>query len=486
MSKENTENKEGKENKDKDKPEKEKKTSNNNNLKITEWRYSDCLGEKIQIDKFTSNPENESFLVTNCIFSDNGDYQIVSDKGGRIIIFKRKEKRNSYAPKLEYHTEFQASEKDFDVHKSFEYSEEIKSLCPLPISDHNKLDILSASYRNIHLDRIYQKTTKIFDSNFPSKNSENSIKQGGIYIPKVKHTRPEVKQKTIQKFDYIHTTEINSVNVNSFNTNNFMSSDEYKILLWDINHDDEIYNLIDLDPGIDSTNENNNSEKITVSKYSPFNPSIFAYGTNKGNLNYCDLRTNSLAVKFTSTFKDENSNLSKTIFANQLLSVQDINFKQNNGFLMATRQYLSVNLWDNRKNNEPLFKFLLYEPIINKLSYLYQNNYLNDKFALSSDPNGKFLLTGGYNNMFHILDVDQRLNSQIVIDDTNEKTLNTNVIRKINSKGSCFYKKDDPSLQNLNFDKKITNLALSPVENFCMLACLNCIYTYSGSISSKK
>ena len=53
---------------------------------------------------------------------------------------------------------------------------------------------------------------------------------------------------------------------------------------------------------------------------------------------------------------------------------------------------------------------------------LYQNNYINDKFSLSTDNTGKFILTGGYNNMFHVIDTEQRLNTQIVIDDTNEKT----------------------------------------------------------------
>lgn len=141
---------------------------------------------------------------------------------------------------------------------------------------------------------------------------------------------------------------------------------------------------------------------------------------------------------------------------------------------------------DQRKNNEPLFKFLLYEPIINKLSYLYQNDYFKDKFTLCNDPEGKFILTGGYNNMFHVLDIEQKLNSQIILDDTNEKSLNTNIIRKVNSKGSCFYKKDEPDLSNINFDKKITSVALSPVENFAMLACLNCIYTYNGNVTKSK
>jgi len=156
-----------------------------------------------------------------------------------------------------------------------------------------------------------------------------------------------------------------------------------------------------------------------------------------------------------------------------------------NDNMVTTRHYLSLNYWDLRNLGSPSNKFLLYEPIITKLSYLYQNNYMSDKFSLSSDPTGKVIITGGYNNMFHIIDADQKLNTQIIIDENNEKIMNTNVIRKINSKGSCFYKKDDPSLTNINFDKRILYQTYSPVENFCHLILLNCIYSYTGALAKK-
>lgn len=84
--------------------------------------------------------------------------------------------------------------------------------------------------------------------------------------------------------------------------------------------------------------------------------------------------------------------------------------------------------------------------------------------------------------MFHIIDIEQRLNTQIVIDESNTSVMNTNVIRKINQKGSCYYKKDDPSIKNINFDKKILHQAFSPVGNFILLIVLNCIYSYTGKL----
>lgn len=447
----------------------------NEELKIMEWRYSQFLGEKLSYEQIKNDLENESFLVTNCKFSADGVNCIVSDKGGRVIFFKRGEVKGNKSPKLDYYYEYAAQEKEFDVHKSIEYNEEVRAMTILPTTTSTKIDIMTAGYRTIKIDRIYKDRIKSYEKQLPSSN-------GKLQIPKVSSVKNEVRHKNKKILKSIHCNEINSLSDNKTNLNNFISADEFKIFLWDLNVPDEVFNIVDIDPSM----EIDNAEKITKSIFSDHNPSLFAYGTSKGNIRYCDLRTSSDHLSFSKNLSDENSNLNKTIFANSLLSVHDINMSLSNHYSIATRHYLSVNLWDIRKQNEPSAKFLIYEPIINKLSYLYQNNYLNDKFSLSADSEGKYILTGGYNNMFHVLDIEQRLNTQIIIDDSNEKLMNTNVIRKINSKGSCFYKKDDPTLNNINFDKKILHQAYSPVDNFSMLIVYNCIYTYHGSITKKE
>lgn len=157
----------------------------------------------------------------------------------------------------------------------------------------------------------------------------------------------------------------------------------------------------------------------------------------------------------------------------------------NSNYSFITRHYFSVNLWDIRKQTAPSSKVLLYEPNIKKLPFLYSNCYLKDRFSLSTDSTGNYALTGGYNNMFHIVDVNERLNSQIIIDDKNEKILNMNVIRKINSKGSCFYGEKDKEIK-INYDNKITCHDFSPIDNHIILGVQNCIYTYTGNIIIRK
>ena len=450
----------------KEKKEKKAKKKGNSNLKIMEWRFNQFLGEKLTYQQIKEDPENESFLVTDIKFSGDGENVAVSDKGGRVIIFKKTDSKKGI-PKLEYYYEFPAQEKDFDAQRSIEYTEEIKALEIMPSSNYKKIDILTAGYRTIKLDRIYQDQIPKFED----------IEKDDI-IPKFISSTPEVKNTTKKQFLSNNSGEINSLSVNKENPCNFISSDEYKVYLWDINYSQkDLYTPVDIDP----MNESTTAERITKSAYIDYDPHIFIYGTSNGNIRVCDLRIGSEQLKFETTYKDEKSDMNSAI-ANSLLSVHDISTVLSNKYSFATRHYFSINLWDMRKQNSPTCKFLTYEPIINKLSYLYQNNYINDKFSLSTDNTGKFILTGGYNNMFHVIDTEQRLNTQIVIDDSNEKTMNNNVIRKINAKGSCFYKKDDQSINNINFDKKITHQIYSPIENYSLLIVYNCIYSYSGRV----
>ena len=68
---------------------KESKSRSNNNLAIMEWRFNQFLGERLTYEEIRNDPENETFLVTDIKFTLDGSHVIVSDKGGRAIIFKK-------------------------------------------------------------------------------------------------------------------------------------------------------------------------------------------------------------------------------------------------------------------------------------------------------------------------------------------------------------------------------------------------------------
>ena len=468
-------------------------TPNKNEIKIIEWRFNQYLGEKLSEEEIRDE-ENQSYIITDIKTSDRGDIVVAGEKGGRIILFQKAQKspKNKAFSKLQYFYEYSAYDKDFDVHKSTEYSEAVRCLSVLPTYSQDKIDILSCSYRTIKLNRVYNYKQKLFtnDDYFYERNSTGDKP---ITIPKLRSIKYDLKAKNKINITLYNSNELNSLSYNKQFTNQFLTSDDNKILLWDMNHINDPYCIVDLEES--STNSiEEYSEKVTKSLISDSNPNIISYGTNYGSIQLLDTRTSSDFLKYSTSFVDEflnitNSgfNLTKTIFSSQVMAVHDLNFSLNDENLFASRHYLSVNIWDKRNNKSPVSRFLVYEPVISKLSYLYLNNYLlNDKFSLSADKTGRYIATGRYNNMFHVFDIEQRLNTQITVDSSNEKNMNTNIIRKINSKGSCYYKKDDPAWENINFKKKIGKICYSPVDNYLVFPTENCINTYNGNVITKK
>jgi serine/threonine-protein phosphatase 2A regulatory subunit B len=472
-------------------------------IKILEWRYNQFLGERLTESEMKDD-ENQSYIISEMKMNESGEYLVVGDHGGRIIIFQRGEsKKNKILPRLTYFYEYSAFDRDFDVHKSSEYSEMVRGLAILPSQYLDKVDILSCGYRTIKLHRLYNSKIKMFsvdDLEYDRDQSQNLNGQkfydnsSNLIVPKLRSVKRDLNSKLKKTIKIENSTEINSLSYNNIFKNQFISSDESKILLWDINHTDQAFNIIDIESDTSDFTCENYNEKITKSIIHPRNPHLISYSTNYGQIKICDLRSSSDLIKTSSKFLDEfrnitNSsfNLTKTIFSSQIMSVHDINFSLSNENLFVSRHSLSINIWDQRKPQEPCIKFLVFEPILSKLSQLYTKNYLaNDKFSISTDPSGKYILTGGYNNMFHVFDVEQKLNQQIQIDCENEKIMNTNIIRKINLKGSCYYKKEDPKFDNIDFNKKILKHTFSPKENFINLSVLNCIYCYNGNYIKKE
>jgi hypothetical protein len=457
------------------------KTEEKPSLVITEWKHSQTLGKYIPVDDYLKDKSNDNLRINNFKLSHDSKFFIVSQIDGQITVYRKNDEINE-EPTLEHFYQYQAQEKEFDFHKSCELSKAVRAF-DIVHSDDDHIDILSSNYRNIKYDRI-KVNSKFYEYDTDTDSTLFTLEEH--YIPKVKSVNLKKKHKTKRRYKLAHTYEINSLISNYYNKHNFVSSDESRIMLWDVNVDKEVYNIVCLE---DFENEDDKLEKISVTKLNQKDPNMLSFGTNLGNMFLSDLRVSYNLFANSLKFNDETSPFLKTVFSEKLTKVHDLDFfNENNENTMISRHYLSLNTWDKRNLKVPTNRFMLYEPIISKLSYLYGNNLMNDKFSLSLDNSGKTVLTGGYNNMFHLIDIEQRLNTQIVIDESNIKLMNKNTVRKINRKGSCFYKKDDPSISNINFNQKILHQRFSQRDNekFIALTALNCIYCYKGKINEKK
>ena len=57
-------------------------------LQIIEWRFNQFLGEKLQ-DEEMNQEENQSYFISEVEISNNGQFVVLGDHGGRVIIFKK-------------------------------------------------------------------------------------------------------------------------------------------------------------------------------------------------------------------------------------------------------------------------------------------------------------------------------------------------------------------------------------------------------------
>lgn len=121
---------------------------------------------------------SEQDRLTEVCFDDTGNHIAVGDKGGRVIVFKYKDIKNSSYFDYRYLTEFQSHEPKFDHLSSQEVCESIKRLVFVPNRGQGNLNLLSANDKLIKLWRL---------SNQPDREtSPAALENGRIIMPKSK------------------------------------------------------------------------------------------------------------------------------------------------------------------------------------------------------------------------------------------------------------------------------------------------------------
>ena len=72
---------------------------------------------------------------------------------------------------------------------------------------------------------------------------------------------------------------------------------------------------------------------------------------------------------------------------------------------------MCVRLWDVKMESRPLKTFPVHEHLRPKLCDLYKNDSIFDKFEVSFSHDSKRIVTGSYQNRFHVLSVDGKLST---------------------------------------------------------------------------
>lgn len=418
-----------------------------------DWKFAQVFGDKTNVE-----PINDEDIITAIEFDTTGKYISLGDQAGRLIIFDQSEasmKSRGATVEYQYFTELQSHIKEFDYLKSSEIEERINQIQWLRPQGNN-LYILTTNDKTVKAWKISDKTLK--KAVFTNK-SEKDTK-----FPSMQVTERGLMPTLLKTYPQLHSYHINSLSACS-NGENFLSGDDLRVNLWSLDRTSEAYNVVDLKPD----NLEEISEVITSSKFHPTSDNMFLYSTSKGVVKVGDLRKSSQCEKTAMTLENKENPANKNFFTDIIVSICDATFSRNGKYVFA-RDFCTVKVWDLANTSKPLANIPIYDPIKTKLCELYENECIFDKFSICSGPDSNQVLTGMFNNNFHVIDVKKDTNTQFELN-FNKKTVSKLIPKKCTEVlGS-----------NYNYTRKVLKASYHPTEHIVALASLNCLFFYKGN-----
>jgi serine/threonine-protein phosphatase 2A regulatory subunit B len=327
------------------------------------WVYINGLGERDQKNV------SKNDLLTAIRYDKTGKYLAVGDQGGRVIIFKYNELKNSRYFDYRYFTEIQSHEPEFDHLKSIELDEKINAI-EFVNNKQSALQMLSTNDRIIKLWKFDYKVHKEF--------SKCSIGPGGeLVLPKNTSVEEGYEPVERKQFKFCHNYNINTMSV-SPDGENFLSADELRVNLWSLENNILAFNLVDLKPA----NIEELAEVITHVEYHPRRSDVFLLSSSKGYISLCDLRVNSQFNRCSTKFMVEEDPSRKHFFTDIINSISRAKFSPIDDRYIYSRDYLGVQIWDIRNQRQPCKVMNVTDYLEKKLCEVYESENIFDKFDL--------------------------------------------------------------------------------------------------------
>lgn len=435
-----------------------------------EWKFSQVFGE----GRNNSLEEvSDVDVVSSIEFDDTGDYIAVGDRGGRIVIFERDEKRkkkdNNNAkknPEYKFYTEFQSHEAEFDYLKSLEIEEKINKIrwCKRQNDAHF---LLSTNDKTIKLWKVFEKKIKSVSS-FNVDRSSSRVNK--LKVPSI-DTREAVIAATPRRvFANAHAYHINSISLNS-DGETYISSDDLRINLWNIGISDQSFNIVDIKP----TNMEELAEVITSAEFHPQHCNVFMYSSSKGTIKLADMRQAALCDANAKVFEEAEDASSKSFFSEIISSISDIKFSRDGRYIVS-RDYMTLKIWDMNMESKALKTIHIHDHLRSKLCDLYENDCIFDKFECSTSYDGNLLLTGSYHNTFNIY--DRLSNNEVQLEATK---VASKVKKPVKMKPAKKKSKDELNPDNLDFSKKMLHVAWHPWEKLVAVGASNNLFLFNAT-----
>lgn len=446
--------------------------SSGNDDVAVKWCFSQVKG--------TSEDEiTEADIISTVEFNHNGDLLATGDKGGRIVIFQKDNAPKSSPRYGEYnvYSTFQSHEPEFDYLKSLDIDEKINQIRWLKRRNQAHF-LLSTNDKTIKLWKISERNLRI-DGPLNTKSLDGTLELqphevNDLKIPQLHPTPLMVEASPRKIFANAHTYHVNSISVNS-DDETYLSADDLRINLWNLQRTDQSFNIVDIKP----TNMEDLTEVITAAEFHPQHCNIFVYSSSKGTVRLCDMRDNALCDRYSKLYEEPEDPSNRSFFSELISSIADVKFSHN-GRYMLTRDYLSVKIWDLNMDNKPVETYQVHEYLRSKLCALYENDCIFDKYECCWSGDDSSILTGSYNNFFRIFNRENK--SGVCLEATRENARPKQQLKQKKVTTTGKRKKEEISVECLDFNRKILHIAWHPQENIIALAATNNLYLFQEKL----
>jgi len=426
------------------------------------WKFAQCFGDKGDSEDIT-----EADIISTVEFDHTGDYLATGDKGGRVVLFERNESKKSCEYK--FHTEFQSHEPEFDYLKSLEIEEKINKIkwCRRQNAAHF---LLSTNDKTIKLWKVFEKSLKVVAEH--STGPSNGVP--GLRLPKLTHHDTIIAAVPRKVYANAHAYHINSISINS-DGETYLSADDLRINLWNLDISDQSFNIVDIKP----VNMEELTEVITAAEFHPVHCNMFMYSSSKGTIKLSDMRESALCDAHAKMFEEEEDPSSKSFFSEIISSISDVKFSKDGRYILS-RDYLTLKIWDINMENKPVKTINIHDHLRNKLCDLYENDCIFDKFECTFSGDGNNVLTGSYNNYFHIYDREGKSDIALQADKSAFKAKRIGPAKnKMSLARAKNSKKDDVNIDNVDyFNKKILHASWHPNENTIACGAANNLFMF--------
>lgn len=473
--------------------------------------------------KGTNDDEvSDADIISTVQFNENGNLLATGDKGGRIVIFKRDNQNTS---EYNVYSTFQSHEPEFDYLKSVEIEEKINKIRWLPQRTSSHF-LLSTNDKTVKMWKISERQSKVqgwntqkgdedapYDSDSGLRNQSQEIMDTSdniatnfstritrLNVPKVVPSELCIESYPKKIFSNAHAYHINSISCNS-DAMTFLSADDLRINVWNLETITSSFNVVDIKP----TNMEDLSEVITSAEYHPHHCHLFAYSSSRGAIKLCDMRQSALCDNHRLVFEQEENPQDRSFFSEIIASVSDIAFSPCGRYILS-RDYLTVKLWDLVNTGRgPVKSYPVHPFLSQRLCTLYENDCIFDKFEVCWSHDASNYMTGSYNNLFRVGNIDDNNNTchryqndpcgmsnlyQAYIDAADLPTRRNEQIRPILAPKKIITnnplakkKRHEICVDHLDYRQKVLHSAWHPSEHILAVAATNRLLIYDSKVA---